>query len=136
MIFLSCSLSFINSLIDLGNSTTSQSDVSFTLNIDASNITAGNLDEMHLIVWKDTNGNDLCDGSENAYSTRPNSACPVFKNSYFCEFRYASEDNSFGDSDGYKKGWNVYEGQFVYNQITNTNKSFDNADINDRNYTW
>jgi hypothetical protein len=68
----------VSNVIDLG--TTTYSDKSFTLDINPPEVTPQNTNtEMFLLMWKDSNGNDLCDSSESFTYAHSQTGDPVFR---------------------------------------------------------
>jgi len=121
----------VSNVVNLGNSTTAEDDVSFSLSIDASSLSPEDIDWIVLGLWQDTNDNGLYDESSASSRLARGNPCPVFGDN-ICYMEYY-------DYDGYVTWLLATEVDFEsdYIEITSSNHTFTGADLNDgRSSSW
>ncbi|ADK81224.1 hypothetical protein [Sediminispirochaeta smaragdinae] len=116
----------VSNVVNLGNSTTAEDDVPFSLSIDASSLSPEDMDEIVLALWQDTDDDDLYDESVDPWSARGTVDCPIFGD-YTCYMEYY-------DYDGYV-AW-LIDAEYDYIEITSSNHTFTGAVLEDNRYIW
>lgn len=113
----------VSNIVNLGNGTT-ETTISFTLNLDASSITAEEGGSIMLTVWQDDNGDN------------------VFNDTTSWVVKVDDNDSVFGEAwsasfDYYSGSWYINKGFSIDDvEITSSNFTFTGAELNDGGYTW
>jgi hypothetical protein len=121
----------VSNVVNLG--TTANSALPFTLNLNAGGVSPSLGDLIMLLVWQETGTTaSVYDTGETWSMTLPVDGCQVFENASFCLIYYYDIEQL---SLGIGKGWNISKSLAGFKLITNSNKNFTGALIEDF-YSW